>query len=554
MLNEFTYCPRLFYLEWVHGEFAENLDVLEGKIVHRRTERESGSLPRPGAEELEMKEAGFSARAVLLSGEKCGVIAKIDLVDAKDGKVQPVDYKKGVPPDGGAGVWEPDRVQLIAQVAILREAGYECQSGILYYAGVKRRIEVQVTDKDLSMLENVISQARSVAGSDQPPPPLEDSPKCPRCSLVGICLPDETRALSEEETDGGPPARFTDVRRMYPARDDALPAYVQEQGATIHKNGEVLEVRKGGDVVDRVRLTELSQISVFGNVSLTPSAIHTSCERGIPICHFSYGGWFYGMTTGMSHKNVHLRMAQFSTAADPVRSMQISRRFVEGKIRNCRTLLRRNYRGDCSPSSNELKRLAELTARTSDPNELMGLEGAAARVYFAAFHGMLDPDCSPEGVEFDFQSRNRRPPRDPINCLLSLLYAVLCKDVTVTLASIGFDPYLGFFHRPKYGRPSLALDIMEEFRPLIADSIVVTLVNNKMLTANDFIQRGPAWSLTGEGRRAVLGAYERRMDALISHPLFGYSLSYRRVLEVQGRLLSRHLMGEVPSYQPFCTR
>jgi CRISPR-associated protein Cas1 len=154
----------------------------------------------------------------------------------------------------------------------------------------------------------------------------------------------------------------------------------------------------------------------------------------------------------------------------------------------------------------------------------------------------------------DFEGRNRRPPRDPMNALLSFAYAILVKDLTVALLSVGFDPFLGFFHRPRYGRPALALDLMEEFRPLIADSVVLTAVNTGVVRATDFVRRAGAVSLTEACRTRFLRAYERRMDELVTHPLFGYRISYRRVLEVQARLLARHLGGEIPVYPGFTTR
>jgi CRISPR-associated endonuclease Cas1 len=155
---------------------------------------------------------------------------------------------------------------------------------------------------------------------------------------------------------------------------------------------------------------------------------------------------------------------------------------------------------------------------------------------------------------FDFNNRNRRPPRDPVNALLSFAYALLTKDFATTLLAVGFDPHLGFFHKPRYGRPALALDLMEEFRPLIADSVVLTLINNSEIRAEDFITSWAGVGLTQGGRMQILTAYERRMRQEIIHPVFGYRISYRRVLEVQARLLARHLMGEINEYPSFLTR
>lgn len=184
-----------------------------------------------------------------------------------------------------------------------------------------------------------------------------------------------------------------------------------------------------------------------------------------------------------------------------------------------------------------IHRLAEgrrKAERAESLNQLLGMEGLAARDYFANFTRMLKTGAEAE-TTFDLESRNRRPPRDPINALLSFLSSMLTKDMTVTLIRIGFDPYLGFYHQPRYGRPALALDLMEEFRPLIADSVVVGLINNGEIRPSDFLARAGSVALRPEGRKRVLAAYERRLDTEVTHPRFGYSISYRRVFEVQAR-------------------
>ena len=199
----------------------------------------------------------------------------------------------------------------------------------------------------------------------------------------------------------------------------------------------------------------------------------------------------------------------------------------------------------------ELKQLLRKVKTVERMDSLLGLEGAAARAYFRGFAPLLRSDGA---GTFDFEQRNRRPPRDPVNAMLSFGYAVLTKDVTIAAAGVGLDPLLGFYHQPHFGRPSLALDLMEEFRPLVVDSVVLSLVNTKTLTQNDFFVHPTGCSLGEQGRRAFLLAYERRMDQLITHPLFGYPVSYRRVLEIQARLLTRYLLGEIDTYPCFVTR
>jgi len=338
---------------------------------------------------------------------------------------------------------------------------------------------------------------RETALSGVIPPPLEDSPKCPRCSLVGICLPDETRLLAEPDR----PLVKGDIRRLMPARDDALPLYVKEQGVTLGISGDVLTVKQRQEVLQKVKLLDCSQVCLLGNVQVTSQALRGITAAGIPVAHFSYGGWFYALTSGLVHKNVELRTAQFAAAADPKRSLRLARQFVVGKIKNSRTLLRRHLTGDDRQPIRQLAELARKAKAARDAASLLGIEGMAAKEYFAGFARLLKED-SP----FSIEGRNRRPPRDPVNALLSFVYAMLVKELTIVLHTVGFDPMLGFFHRPRYGRPSLALDLAEEFRPLVGDSVVLTLINNGEVTPSSFVRRAGAVALTDAGR----GASSRR--------------------------------------------
>jgi CRISPR-associated protein Cas1 len=550
MLNEFAYCPRLAYLEWVQGEFRDSVDTVEGRFQHRRMDKPSGKLPAASREDEDGEDAAepeaIHARSVMLSDYTLGAIAHIDLIEGQGTTVTPVDYKHGKAPDLPEGAWEPERVQLCLQGLLLRANGYICTQGMLYFVESRERIQVPFDDALVSRTLELLEGLRSAAFSANIPPPLVDSPKCPRCSLVGICLPDETNLLSVP----GQSIKPDDVRRMAPARDDALPLYVQMQGAVVGKSGDLLEVKLRGELLQKVRLMEVSHLALLGNVQVTSQALRELCDRDIPICYFTYGGWFQGITRGMAHKNVDLRCRQCLGAVTPEVSLPIARQIIFGKIKNCRTLLRRNHRDPPRTLLAELDRLAGKAHTAGSMDSLLGIEGAAARTYFSEFQGMLKANS----IAFDFRGRNRRPPRDPVNAILSFLYSMLIKQAMVTALAVGFDPYLGFYHQPKYGKPALALDLAEEFRPLIADSICIGLINNGELSSEHIITRGGAVALTQNGRRKVIEAYERRMDTLITHPLFGYSISYRRVMEVQTRLLSRHLLGELPLYPVFRTR
>jgi CRISPR-associated protein Cas1 len=352
------------------------------------------------------------------------------------------------------------------------------------------------------------------------------------------------------------PAR-PEIRRLMTPRDDLRPAYLNTPGLRVSKSGAVLQVKERDALLQEIRLNEICQLNLMGNIQISTQAIQSLCEQGIPICYFSMGGWFYGITTGLLTKNVFLRQRQFTMAAEIWFCRRFARSLVAGKIRNQRTFLLRNHIEPNGNALREMKEMAERAENCDSVEELLGLEGNAARVYFGAFQGLIkveDSEQVPRVFRMDFAGRNRRPPRDAVNALLSLGYSLLSKDLTIACYATGFDPMMGFYHQPRFGRPALALDLMEPFRPLIVDSAVVTAINTRMVTQRDFIGVGETISLTAEGRKGFYRAYELRMDTLVTHPIFGYRVSYRRLLEVQVRLVAKLLEGEIGEYPVFVTR
>lgn len=571
MLNEFVYCPRLFFYEWVDGLFAHSADTLDGAHRHERHDDREDALPEP--EDAER----IHARSVTLASDTHGLIAKLDLVEGEGGTVTPVDYKRGAPRDTEEGpeAWPADRVQLCVQALVLREHGFDVTQAIAFYYETRQRVRVGIDDALVAETLGALAAARTIAQSGRIPPPLVDSPKCPRCSLVGICLPDETRramGLEPEAVESQPSlfgveierladrplqhdaAELPELRRLSPARDDLRPLYVTGFGLSVGKKDDLLQVKEKGRLVQDVRVHEISQVNAFGSVTVTGPALQALCWAGKPVVHFTFGGWFAGMTTGPALKNVFLRIEQVRRGDDPDFTLRVARELVATKIRNQRTLLQRNH---LEPSKTVLARLRQFAGeavKVSSLASLLGIEGAAARLYFEHLEGMLKPEDGDTLPPFQFTHRNRRPPSDPVNALLSFAYALLVKDCTIVCQAVGFDPFIGFYHQPRFGRPALALDLMEGFRPLLADSAVLSVINTRMITAKDFIQAGRAVSLTASGRKAMLRAYEQRMDTLVTHPLFGYRVSYRRVLEIQARLLARVVTGEIPRYPGFETR
>jgi len=303
MVNEYQHCPRLAYLEWVQGEWAESSDTVQGRHAHRRVDKPSGDLPDPAAEEPER----VHARSITLSSNRLGLIAKMDLVEGEGNRVTPVDYKRGKRPHVPQGAYEPERVQLCVQGLILEEHGYECSEGVLYFVESKERVRIPFDEELRALTKNAIDGLRLIAVGGTIPPPLEDSPKCPRCSLVGICLPDEVNFLKKEQT---PP------RSLAVARDEALPIYVQARSAKVAKKGETLEISVEDKVVQTARLIDASQLVLMGNVYVTTPTLHELMAREITISWHSFGGWFLGHTVGTGHKNVEIRAAQYRASFD----------------------------------------------------------------------------------------------------------------------------------------------------------------------------------------------------------------------------------------------
>ena len=292
---------------------------------------------------------------------------------------------------------------------------------------------------------------------------------------------------------------------------------------------------------------------------MTTPALHALMRAEIPVSWFSTGGWFLGHTVGTGNGNVAVREAQYRTAFDERSSLSFARDLVAAKVRNARTMLRRNWRVDRdAEAKNEalvrLKRIVQRVSRAQDDRQLLGVEGEAAAIYFACFENMLAAGAKEDMAGFSFSKRNRRPPTDPVNAMLSLAYALLTRVFTTTISTTGLDPYMGLYHRPRHGRPALALDLMEPFRPIVADSCVIQAINNGEVKPGDFVFNGPACSLKPGGRKAFIAAFERRMEQETTHSLFGYRVSMRRLIEVQARLLARHLQGEIVPYPHYLPR
>ncbi|NLF02049.1 MAG: type I-C CRISPR-associated endonuclease Cas1 [Anaerolineales bacterium] len=330
--------------------------------------------------------------------------------------------------------------------------------------------------------------------------------------------------------------------------------YVQTQGTSLRLESDTVRASLKGELLTRVPLARLSGIVVFGNVTVSPFLIHRCAQDGRLLAWFSQFGRFRARLQGPIGGNVLLRRAQHAALDDPDSTLHIARQIVASKLQNCRQVLLRAAREADSPDDEEpLRAVAERHAAVlqslpmlNDLDQLRGAEGEAARAYFGAFPHMIRFHRQAYGME----GRNRRPPRDPINALLSFLYALLRGDCEGALEGVGLDPQVGYLHALRPGRPALALDLMEELRPILADRVALTLVNRQQLKPEDFDITGGV-RLSDGARRTVLVAYQQRREAEIQHRLLKGKIPLGLVAHVQARLLARYLREDIKTYPPY---
>lgn len=325
--------------------------------------------------------------------------------------------------------------------------------------------------------------------------------------------------------------------------------YISTDDAFIGKTDERLRVRANQETLLDVPMIKVDGVVVLGRATVSPAALMELLSRNIPLSFMTGTGRFLGRLEPELNKNVFVRAAQWGAAGETQQAVHVVQGFVRGKLKSYRHLLLRAQREGKGEVEAQIERLEGAIAQISHTVEidsLRGLEGAGSAAYFASFDSLI------RNPNFAFKTRCRRPPTDPVNALLSFGYSLLAHDVQGALNIVGFDPYLGYLHTQRYGRPSLALDLMEEFRPLVVDAMVLAAVNRQVLAVEDFVVEplSGAVSLTDEGRRTFFRLYEQKKQSKFKHPVLGRQCSYQEAFEIQGRLLAKYLMGEVEQYPP----
>ncbi|MEZ4633356.1 MAG: CRISPR-associated endonuclease Cas1 [Deinococcales bacterium] len=320
--------------------------------------------------------------------------------------------------------------------------------------------------------------------------------------------------------------------------------YIFEPDVYISKDGGELKVsrRAGRELLKSKPLMHVSEVVVFGNAVVTPSALYGLVEQGSSVHYLTRGGTYFAQVSPLENKNVLVRLEQYQAHLNPEKKLSLAKSFVLGKITNAATFAKRS---DADVS--DMLSLKKSIENCQDLEVLRGLEGNAARIYFALIKDKFPSQFAPE-------CRSKRPPRDIANSLLSLAYTFLSKECQTAVRIAGLDPYIGFLHEVKYGKPALALDLMEEFRSIIADSVVLSLFNRNMVTESDFETSEGFPKCTEEGFKQFLRAWEERLNQTVRHPLLKQKLDYRQIMTAQARILGKYLMGELEAYIPFTVR
>lgn len=326
--------------------------------------------------------------------------------------------------------------------------------------------------------------------------------------------------------------------------------YVTQEDAFIGKTDERLKVKADKQTILDVPLIKMDGLVVMGRATISPDAIAQLIQQKIPVTFLHKTGKYLARLEPEMTKNIFVRSAQWKAAGETPQAVHATQGFVRGKLKNYRNALtdtqRKYSEVDFASGLHQLKQAIASVDKTDSIDSIRGLEGAGSAAYFGCFNQLI------RVAEFSFETRRRRPPTDPVNSLLSLGYSLLRHDVQGAINIVGFDPYLGYLHVQRYGRPSLALDLMEEFRPLVVDAVVLSAINLRMLLPSHFVCEpiSDAVSLTKEGLQIFLRLYEKKKQSKFKHPVLQKQCTYQEAFEIQARLLGKYLMGEIDKYPP----
>ena len=514
MVAHCVFCPRRAWLE-AAGEQTDTEQVQIGTIDHEHVDDAKTGR-------------GDELRAVDVFSRQWGVHGRLDSVRrTPDGLV--VREFKATPVRLKTTITEPMRLQLALQAKCLTDMGQEVAGAEVFFTTHHRTVSVELSERDFDRARDAVERTRDVLASDKAPAPLEDSPKCMRCSHVGVCLPEE-RHLQ--------PVR----RRILVADPDGQIIHLATPGARAFVRGGQMIVVKDGETIAKVPLGQMQGLQVHGNIDLSSGLIRELMWRGLVIEWCSGTGRLYGWSASTYGPNGSTRMRQHVASADG--RLGFAREFVSSKIANQATQLRRA--GVQKGVVEGLRRLQRRALTADVWQEILGMEGDAASLYFAHWPELLKPRVR---GDWEWRGRSGRPATDPLNAMLNYVYSMLTSDAIRAVVGCGLDPHAGFLHSSNRNKPALALDLMEEFRAPVADSVVQLVVNNGEVKPGEFDSALGTVRMQDRARKSLIAAYERRMQTEFRHPVFDYSVTWRRALEIQARQILGVLDGTQPRYK-----
>lgn len=523
-LHALEYCERLFYLEEVEEIRIADASVYAGRTLH---------------EELELEE-GEERRSFLLSSEVLGITGRMDALRHCGGSWIPYEHKRGRPCRNALGIpeaWGSDRLQVSAYGMLLEEhLGHPVPEGRIRYHAEGVTVRVPLDGPARQAVVEAIRRARELRSRGVRPSVVEKEGRCLRCSLAPVCLPEEER-LAKDET--------WEPVRLFPPDVEGTTVHVVGYRSRVGKSGETLRIEGEEGPPRTVPVNDVHALVLHGNVQITTQALHHCAAQGVAVHWFSTGGHYVGgLSPGAG--GVQRRLRQYAALSSPGVCLTLARKTAVAKVAGqLRYLLRatrqqEERRARVLPVVEVLRDSLHGMGRAEGVETLRGFEGKAAKAYFEVFSLLLptvDPVFFPEG-------RNRRPPRDRCNALLSFGYSLLYRSVMEAVLAVGLEPALGFYHTPRSTAHPLVLDVMELFRVPVWDIPLVGSLNRGQWDPDeDFVvTREKVW-LSDSGRRKAIGLYEKRLQESWKHPVTRYSLSYRRTMELEVRLLEKEWSG-----------
>jgi len=536
-LHALAYCERLFYLEEVEEIRVADANVYSGRRLHEEVDK------------------GPDIYSVELASERLGIRGKVDCARRDSGEIIVVEHKKGRS-NKGKEAWPSDRLQVLAYALLLAEHRSEpVPEAFIQYHANRKRIAVSVEPGDAEAeVCAAVARARELRASLERPPVSVPESRCRTCSLAPVCLPEEERFAEQSESK---------PRRLFPADTDRRIVHVVEQGASVRRDGEQLIIYLPDGTKKPLPGLTVGGLVLHGNIQVSTQSIHFCAANDIGVHWLSFGGHYVGALSPTAG-GIQRRSRQYRALSDTTVRARLASQLVLAKIENQLRYLLRTTRGrERDDGLGErldglravLKRVGEIGTRIASEGPtrvseadaealigtLRGHEGMASRIYFGLLPRILNLE---QGDLLYFDGRNRRPPKDPFNALLSFGYALLYRDTMAAVLAVGLEPSVGFSHTPRSAAYPLALDLMELFRQILWDVPLIGSVNRKQWKEEDFdITSGQVW-LSADGRRKAIQLYEARKQEKWKHPVLNYSLSYARTVELEARLLEKEWTGE----------